>query len=71
MTDPAPRLAPRSVGAVADFELLRVARTEFDEPEGGGSLSLADRIRDLAPFRALRASGEGLDAVVRLDRTDA
>jgi hypothetical protein len=61
------RLAPRSAGAVADTELLRVARTELDDPESPAHLRLADRIRDLAPFRALRASDDR-STPVRLDR---
>jgi hypothetical protein len=63
------RLAPRSAGAVADTELLRVARTELADPEASAHLSLADRIRDLAPFRARRPSDDR-SAPVRLDRLD-
>ena len=54
MTDLA-RLAPRSAGAVADTELLRVARTDFDDTEIAAQLSFADRIRGLASFRPLRS----------------
>jgi hypothetical protein len=61
------RLAPRSAGAVADTELLRVARTDLDEPETVARLSLADRIRDLAPFRTLRTP-VSRSVPVRLDR---
>lgn len=56
MSEPAPRLAPRSAVAVADFELLRVARTSIAEPERAASLSIGDRIRGLALFRAVRPS---------------
>jgi hypothetical protein len=31
VTDTTPRLAPRSAGAIADVELLRVARTSPDD----------------------------------------
>lgn len=66
MTDLA-RLAPRSAGAVADTELLRVARTEFEDPESEAQLSLADRIRELRNLRPLRSSDDA-SAPVRLDR---
>ena len=66
MTDLA-RLAPRSAGAVADTELLRVARTELDDPEASARLSLADRLRELAPFRVLRPADDS-STPVRLDR---
>ena len=67
MSEPTPRLTPRSIGAVVDFELLRVARTDLAEPEGAASLTLADRIRGLAAFRALRSSDDGLEGIVHLD----
>ena len=56
MSDIAPRLAPRSAGAIADSELLRVARTDIAGPEAEGQLSLAERIRSF---------------LVRFARTDA
>jgi hypothetical protein len=62
------RLAPRSAGAVADIELLRVARTDLDDPEASARLSLTDRIRDLAPLRALRPTDDR-STPVRLDRS--
>ena len=65
MTDLA-RLAPRSAGAVADTELLRVARTDLDDPETAAQLSLSERIRVLAS-RPLRSSDDTSTAV-RLDR---
>ncbi|HEX5827926.1 MAG TPA: hypothetical protein VFY23_10420 [Candidatus Limnocylindrales bacterium] len=68
MSDPAPRLAPRSAGALADLELLRVARTELAEPESEASMRLADRIRGLALFRATKPSSEDTAGPVRLDR---
>jgi len=61
------RLAPRSAGADADTELLRVARTDLDDPETSVQLSLADRIRELRNLRPLRAGHEA-PAPVRLDR---
>jgi hypothetical protein len=61
------RLAPRSAGAVADTELLRVARTDLVDPESSERVSLGDRLRDLAPFRAFRTA-DGRSAPVRLDR---
>ena len=64
MTDLA-RLAPRSAGAVADTELLRVARTDLDDPETAAQLSFADRIRGLASFRPLRS--DDASEPVRLD----
>ncbi|HET7829733.1 MAG TPA: hypothetical protein VFL03_09230 [Candidatus Limnocylindrales bacterium] len=67
MTDLA-RLAPRSAGAVADTELLRVARTDLDDPETSVRLTLTDRIRDLAPLRALRTSDDR-STPVHLDRS--
>jgi hypothetical protein len=45
LSDIAPRLAPRSAGASADAELLRVARTDIAGPKTAGPLSLAERIR--------------------------
>ena len=66
MTDLA-RLAPRSAGAVADTELLRVARTDFDDTETAAQLSLADRIRELRNLRSPRSSDDA-SAPVRLDR---
>ena len=66
MTDLA-RLAPRSAGAVADTELLRVARTDLDDPETAVQLGLADRIRGLASFRPSRSSIDTSEPV-RLDR---
>lgn len=58
MTDPAPRLAPRSAVAAADFELLRVARTDLAEAEAPAA-SLAGRIRrELAAFRVGRPEAE-------------
>jgi hypothetical protein len=45
LSDIAPRLAPRSAGAIADSELLRVARADIAGPEADGPLSLAERIR--------------------------
>jgi hypothetical protein len=49
------RLAPRSAGAVADTELLRVARTDLEDPDASTERTLADRIRELAGLRPLRA----------------
>ena len=66
MTDLA-RLAPRSAGAVADTELLRVARTDLGDPETEAQTSLSDRIRVLTSFRPLRSSGD-TSTPVRLDR---
>jgi hypothetical protein len=60
LSDIAPRLAPRSVAAAADFELLRVARTDLDEPETVANLSLVDRIRGLATLRAPRQPADSL-----------
>lgn len=45
VTESSPRLAPRSAGAIADTELLRVARTDIAPPEPIPGVSLADRIR--------------------------
>ena len=66
MTDLA-RLAPRSAGAVADTELLRVARTDLEDPETAAQLSLSERIRVLTSFRPLRSSDD-TSTPVRLDR---
>ncbi len=66
MTDLA-RLAPRSAGAVADTELLRVARTDLDEPETAAQLTIADRIRELRNLRPLRSTDDA-SGPVRLDR---
>ncbi|HKF84453.1 MAG TPA: hypothetical protein VKB30_01600 [Candidatus Limnocylindrales bacterium] len=65
MTDLA-RLAPRSAGAVADTELLRVARTDLDEAETAAHLTIADRIRGLAALRPIR-SPDVASVPVRLD----
>ena len=45
LTDTTTRLTPRSAGAIADTELLRVARTDIAPPEPAATTSLADRIR--------------------------
>ncbi len=66
MTDLA-RLAPRSAGAVADTELLRVARTDLDEPETAAQVTIADRIRELRNLRPLRSTDDA-SGPVRLDR---
>ena len=66
MTDLA-RLAPRSAGAVADTELLRVARTDLADQETVVEPSLADRIRGLTSFRPVRSSVETTEPV-RVDR---
>jgi len=68
LSDLAPRLAPRSAVAAADFELLRVARTEVEDGETDASVSLADRLRVLATFLPSRPSEDG--TVVRLGRTE-
>ena len=47
MSDTEPRLAPRSAGAIADTELLRVARTDVAGAEADGPLTLAERIRSV------------------------
>jgi hypothetical protein len=60
------RLAPRSAGAVADTELLRVARTDLGDPETEAQISLSERIRVLASFRPLRSSDD-TSTPVRLD----
>lgn len=67
MTDLVPRLAPRSAGAVADTELLRVARTDLSDPESPASTGLAGRLRGLAAFRPTRPTPEDRGPV-RLDR---
>ncbi len=54
MTEPAPRLLPRSAGATADLELLRVARTDIDERDAPVSPSVAARIRGMASVRIHR-----------------
>lgn len=68
MSDLAPRLAPRSAVASADFELLRVARHDLDEPETAATLTLADRIRGLAAFRATRTSEDGAPGLMHPGR---
>jgi hypothetical protein len=45
VTDTSTRLTPRSAGAIADTELLRVARTDIAPPERTAGASLAERIR--------------------------
>ncbi|HYO42107.1 MAG TPA: hypothetical protein VES19_02810 [Candidatus Limnocylindrales bacterium] len=45
MIDTAPRLTARSAGAIADTDLLRVARTDIAPPLVSPSPSLAGRIR--------------------------
>ena len=44
VTESITRLTPRSAGAIADTELLRVARTDIAPPEPTPCVSLADRI---------------------------
>jgi hypothetical protein len=58
LSDTAPRLAPRSAVAVADLELLRVARHDLGDPETVAAVGLADRIRGLPIFRAQRPSND-------------
>jgi hypothetical protein len=45
LSDIAPSLAPRSAGAIADTELLRVAITDVGGPGADAPTSLAGRIR--------------------------
>jgi hypothetical protein len=45
--------------AVADLELLRLARTDLDESTAESSASFADRLRGLAAFLPNRAEPEG------------
>ena len=45
MSDTEPRLAPRSAGAIADTELLRVALADIAGAGADGPLTLAERIR--------------------------
>lgn len=45
LTDIAPRLTARSAGAIADTELLRVARTDIAPPLPSAGSSLAGRVR--------------------------
>ncbi|HSP20416.1 MAG TPA: hypothetical protein VLQ79_12925 [Myxococcaceae bacterium] len=47
MSDPVPRLTPRSEGAVADAELLRVALTDIAIMAPSSDASLTGRIRAL------------------------
>lgn len=47
MTLGAVHLAPRSAGAIADAELLRVARTDLGEPGSAQARSIPDRLRRL------------------------
>lgn len=61
MPDTTPRVAPRSAGAIVDFELLRVARTDFGEPETVATMTIGERIRGLAVFRAVRPSDSPID----------
>jgi hypothetical protein len=68
LSDTTPRLTPRSAVATADFELLRVARTEFDDGDAPVSLSLTERLRGLALFRVARGDEGG--TIVRLGRTE-
>jgi hypothetical protein len=70
VSEHSPRLAPRSVAAGADFELLRVARTDFDEPESAARLTLPERIRGLAAFRSERPSDDVDGGIVQLSRLD-
>ncbi len=63
MTDVVPHLAPRSVVAIADLELLRVARTDIDVREIATPAGVRGRIRGLVsrpalgPASRLRAAG--------------
>jgi len=50
VTETSTRLTPRSAGAIADTELLRVARTDIAPPEPTPGVSLTDRIRALLRF---------------------
>jgi hypothetical protein len=45
LSDITPRLAPRSAGAIADTDLLRVARSDIAGPSADHPLTLAERIR--------------------------
>jgi hypothetical protein len=71
LSDPAPRLAPRSAGAIADVALLRAARTEVGERESPARLTLGERVRGLAPLRAVRQAAGDTVSAVRADRRDA
>jgi hypothetical protein len=45
--------------AVADLELLRLARTDLDEIQAESPASIADRLRGLASFLPNRSEPEG------------
>jgi hypothetical protein len=68
LTDTTTRLTPRSAGAAADYELLRVARTDFDDQDSAATMTLAERIRGLALFRAVTPADDDTAGPVRLDR---
>ena len=57
LSDTAPRLAPRSAGAIADIELLRVALADIAGTEADGPLTLAERIRSFL-VRFVRSDAE-------------
>jgi hypothetical protein len=59
MNQPARRLTARSAVATADLELLRVARTELDDPGTPAGLTFGSRLRGLARFRVGRPATEG------------
>ena len=60
MSDIAPSLAPRSAGAIADTELLRVAITDVGGPDADPPTSLAGRIRSFL-VRFTRSDAEPPD----------
>ena len=68
MPVPEPRLAARSAGATVDVALLRAARTDLAEPDEVARITLADRVRAYATFRAPRPSGVGPLVVGRARR---
>jgi hypothetical protein len=57
LSETAPRLAPRSAGAIADSELLRVALTDVGGPAADRSLGIAERIRSFL-VRFVRSDAE-------------
>jgi hypothetical protein len=65
MIEPTTRLTARSAFATADLELLRVARTDLDDPGSPEGGTFGSRLRGLARLRVARPADEGSGSRIR------
>jgi hypothetical protein len=69
VSDPAPRIAPRSAGAAADVALLRAARTDPAVPETAVRVTFGERLLGRVSLRLSHPRPDAI--VVRVDGNNA